>query len=533
MKTTTAVDWTTTAYWRAFRDLTRDLALPLTKVERCQRFVSGVRAILPADAVTLLSLQGEELVPVAAHGLAQEALGHRFAIQDHPRFLAICKEQKVVRFPADSPLEDPFDGLLGGDHGFTSTVHACLGMPLRVEGELAGVLALDAIAHDAFDAAPALLFDVLGALGAATLRMADLADALVAAERHQRHIADVLVRQATDAREQEMIGNSPALENLKEEVGLFASSEFPVLITGETGTGKELVVKSLHRQSLRATQPLIYVNCAALPESVVESELFGHEAGSFTGATQRRLGKFQVADGGCLFLDEIGELPLSVQPKLLRVLQSGEIQRVGSDQTHQVSVRVFAATNRDLEKEVEAGRFRSDLWHRLDVCRLLVPPLRNRLGDVAVLAGHFCDQARRQLGLGPIRLHPDAVTALEAYSWPGNVRELENVLSRAALRASARVAKGNLILVQSADLGADLALPMQTLAAKARQPSFPQPPSKVEEGTPLREAVEAYQRHLIEAALARHDGVWAAAARDLGMHRSNLHHLSQRLGLRD
>lgn len=530
---TTAVDWTTAAFLRAFRDLTRDLALPLTKLERCQRFVSGVRALIPADAVTLLGLQGEELVPVAAHGLAAEALGHRFPIKDHPRFLTICQEQNVVRFPADSPLQDPFDGLLDGDHGFTSTVHACLGMPLRIEGELAGVLALDAIAPDAFDSTPAVLFEMLGALGAATLRMADLAEALVAAERHQRQIADVLVRQATDARDQEMIGSSPALENLKEEVGLFASSEFPVLITGETGTGKELVVKSLHRQSLRATQPLIYVNCAALPESVVESELFGHEAGSFTGATQRRLGKFQVADGGCLFLDEIGELPLSVQPKLLRVLQSGEIQRVGSDQTHQVSVRVFAATNRDLEKEVEAGRFRSDLWHRLDVCRLLVPPLRNRLGDVAVLAGHFCDQARRQLGLGPIRLHPEAITALEAYAWPGNVRELENVLSRATLRASARVAKGNLILVQAADLGADLVLPLHALAANARATPFPAPGAPLEKGMSMREAVESYQRELIEAALNRHEGVWAAAARDLGMHRSNLHHLSQRLGLRD
>lgn len=533
MKNTTDVQSTTLSLLPGLRDLAHDLVLTLGHEERYQRFVDGVQKLLQADAVTLLRSQGNHLRPVASHGLAPEAHGHEFHIPDNPRFSVICQAEDAVRFPADSPLSDPFDGLLDGDTGFTSHVHACMGVPLRIGERLVGVLALDAIAPGTFDKVPILLLDLLAAFATATLRTADLDDALDHAAQKQHLIADALLAQAQERTRVRMVGQSEAMHNLLEEIALFAGSEFPVLITGETGAGKELVVQRLHQESTRSDKPLVYVNCAALPESVVESELFGHESGSFTGATHQRLGKFQVADGGCLFLDEIGELPMSVQPKLLRALQSGEIQRVGSDETHQVSVRVFAATNRVLEKEVEAGRFRSDLMHRLDVCRLVVPPLRDRKADIAVLSGHFCDQARRKLGLGPIRLHPETLACLEDYSWPGNVRELENTLSRAVLRASGRVTPGNLILVQQADLGGDFYVANPTELPETA-PSLPLEVVE-EDGTPrpLREAVEDYQRRLIREALARHDGVWAAAARELGMHRSNLHHLSVRLGIRE
>jgi anaerobic nitric oxide reductase transcription regulator len=266
----------------------------------------------------------------------------------------------------------------------------------------------------------------------------------------------------------------------------------------------------------------VYVNCAALPESVVESELFGHTKGAFTGADKARPGKFRVADGATLFLDEIGELPLSVQPKLLRALQEGEIQPVGSDLTVHVDVRILAASNRDLEAEVRAGKFRADLLHRLDVCRIRVPALREHASDIAQLSGHFADRIRRRLGSGPIRFHPLAMNALSAGAWPGNVRELENVISRAALRTLGRSAPGAVLVVQAADLG-DLHAVDTTEAAVALA-------ANSTTGGNLREAVKAFERALIQRELERADGNWSAAARALGMHRSNLHHLAKRLG---
>jgi len=539
VKPTTVEEKATLKALQSLRDLILDLGQTVEKGARYRHLVRVIQELFQADSVTLLRRSQDSLSPVAAIGLAPETEGHVFEIAANPRFAQICAAKGAVQFPANSPLPDPFDGLLDGDDGFTSHVHACLGMPLIMDGKVEGVLALDAIAPDAFEAYPLIQFEMVAAIAVATLRNTDLSDAIDLGTQHKAAIGESLLRHELEQDASRMVGHSHAMTNLQEEIALFAGSEFPVLIGGETGAGKELVVRRLHQESSRANKPLIYVNCAALAESVVESELFGHELGSFTGATHRRLGKFQVADGGCLFLDEIGELPLSVQPKLLRVLQTGEIQRIGSDEMHHVSVRVFAATNRELEKEVEVGNFRSDLLHRLDVCRLTVPPLRNRQGDIPVLAGQFCDEARRKLGLGPIRLHPEALAGLEIYQWPGNVRELENVLSRAVLRASARVSRGNLILVQSRDLGAEFCATEG--APKVQTPRFHAQQVNPEQGNPqsalagktLREGVEGFQRQCIAESLKRNDGVWAAAARDLGMHRSNLHHLSVRLGLRE
>jgi len=313
------------------------------------------------------------------------------------------------------------------------------------------------------------------------------------------------------------------MDSLRTEIELIARTDFPVLVTGETGVGKELVVRMLHARSSRADGPLVYVNCAAIPESVFESELFGHVRGAFTGAEAARLGKFRVADGACLFLDEIGELPLHVQPKLLRALQEGEVQCVGSDDPVRVDVRVFAATNRDLNAEVSSGRFRADLLHRLDVCRLEVPPLRERPEDIAPLAGHFADRARRRLGTGPIRLDPQVQRALMDGGWAGNVRELENVISRGILRACARTEPGTAVIVRRGDL--DLDAPARP--AKANAAAAGSPPVH------LREAVEDYKRALIAKAVRRNQGNWAAAARDLGVGRGNLHHLARRLGLKE
>lgn len=210
-----------------------------------------------------------------------------------------------------------------------------------------------------------------------------------------------------------------------------------MLISGETGTGKELVAKAVHQGSPRAANPLVYLNCAALPESVAESELFGHVKGAFTGAISNRSGKFEMADNGTLFLDEIGELSLALQAKLLRVLQYGDIQRVGDDRSLRVDVRVLAATNRDLRQEVVEGRFRADLYHRLSVFPLSVPPLRERESDVVLLAGYFCEQCRLRMGLARVILAEAARNRLQQWSWPGNVRELEHAIHRAVVLARA------------------------------------------------------------------------------------------------
>ncbi len=205
------------------------------------------------------------------------------------------------------------------------------------------------------------------------------------------------------------------MEHLRREIELVARSDFTVLVLGETGVGKELVVRAIHAASGRRDGPMLYLNCAALPETLADSELFGHTKGSFTGAGRDRAGKFEVADDGTLFLDEVGELPLSIQAKLLRAIQEGEIQRVGSDKTIHVDVRMLAATNRNLEAEVKNGRFRADLFHRLNTYPLKVPPLRARKEDIPLLAGYFCERIQRRLGLGPVRIGVDAIEVLSRY----------------------------------------------------------------------------------------------------------------------
>ena len=301
-----------------------------------------------------------------------------------------------------------------------------------------------------------------------------------------------------------------------------------MLITGETGVGKELVAQAIHARSARAGKPLISINCAALPDQLVESELFGHVRGAFTGASGERSGKFELADGGTLLLDEVGELPLTVQAKLLRVLQSGQLQRLGSDREHRVDVRILAATNRDLAEEVRAGRFRADLYHRLSVYPLQVPPLRERGRDALLLAGHFLEQNRARLHLRGLRLSAEAQAALLAHHWPGNVRELEHLLGRAALKALARqVERPRILSLEAIDL--DLGAPAVLPAAPGN------PPAPADDGAvivDLRSAVDAYQRQLVLAALARHQDNWAAAARELGLDRANLHRLAVRLGLK-
>jgi anaerobic nitric oxide reductase transcription regulator len=526
VKTTTPLSKTQreadSAAFTAVFEIARDLTASLAAQDRYARLLEAIRRVIPCDAACLLRLEGSELVPVAAHGLVAPALARRFDRREHPRFDVILRANEPVRFPPDSALEDPFDGLLAEDPHALRHIHACLGCALREGGEVVGALTADALEPHAFDGLDVRLLATLGALAGAALRTTALIEALEQRAEHRGRVARELQRHASES-SGELIGTSPALARLMAEIGIVAASDLSVLITGETGVGKELVAHELHALSPRRDEALIHVNCAALPESIAESELFGHRAGAFTGAVRDRAGRFEVADGGTLLLDEVGELPLTLQPKLLRVLQSGEIQRVGSDRVHRVNVRVIAATNRDLPAEVARGRFRADLYHRLAAFPLHVPALRERREDILLLAVHFADAARRRLGLGPVRLSEAVRSRLVAADWPGNVRELENVVGRAVLRASAGRSSNGTILVESGHLDL-VAAALDT----AEEP--PEPPAAALR--PLAERVREYQRRAIREALARNGASWAGAARSLGMHRSNLHHLARRLGLR-
>ncbi|WP_248803262.1 nitric oxide reductase transcriptional regulator NorR [Pseudomonas sp. MWU13-2100] len=504
--------------------LVSDLSRELPESERYRRLLEAMRALLPCDAAALLRLDGEWLVPLAVDGLSPDTLGRRFKVSEHPRFQILLGSQGPTRFDSDSDLPDPYDGLVEGltEH---LEVHDCLGCPLFIDEQPWGLLTLDALDPERFERIELDALQAFASLAAATVNAAERIErlALRAEDEHQRA---ELYRQANVPQNREMIGQGKAHKRLVEEINLVGSSDLTVLITGETGVGKELVAQAIHAASPRAEKPIISLNCAALPDTLVESELFGHVRGAFTGAVNDRRGKFELANGGTLFLDEVGELSLSVQAKLLRVLQSGQLQRLGSDREHQVDVRLIAATNRDLAEEVRSGRYRADFYHRLSVYPLQVPALRERGRDVLLLSGFFLEQNRSRLGLGSLRLGADAQAALLAYNWPGNVRELEHLIGRSALKALGNCRERPKILSLSA---ADLDLP--TAVAQASQEQVPAP-AELETGVDLRQATQTYQRQLISACLERHQHNWASAARELGLDRANLGRMAKRLGLK-
>ena len=501
-----------------------DLANRLPQGLRLQRLVSGVRERFRCGAVALLKLDDGALRPVAADGLAREALGRRFEVAQHPRLAAILASRAPVRFEPGSTLPDPYDGLLDNQLGQPLPVHDCLGVSLHVEGQPWGALTLDALQNEVFDDDAIMALQKLVLLVAAAIRMSQLEqeNASLRAGLNEPH-GDAGVRRG----EGEIIGRSVVLRRLLHELDVVADSELPVLLMGETGTGKELFARRLHFHSRRKEQPLVHVNCAALPESLAESELFGHVKGAFSGATTDRPGRFDAADGGTLFLDEVGELPLAIQAKLLRVLQNGEIQRLGSDRTLRVNVRVIAATNRLLGDSVKDGSFRADLYHRLSVYPVQIPPLRERDNDVLEIAGHFLELNRSRLGFRSLRLSLASEQALLAYDWPGNVRELEHVISRAALRAVSRGARHTDIVTLETDLlGLDTFTP-----SVASHPSAPA--LLAGDALPtMKHAVDDCQRQMIRAALERSQGNWAEAARLVDLDPSNLHKLARRLGMK-
>jgi len=312
----------------------------------------------------------------------------------------------------------------------------------------------------------------------------------------------------------DLIGPSHAMREVHKRIGLAATSSMPVLVLGETGTGKEMVARALHRHSARADRPFVAVNCSAIPKELLESELFGHVRGAFTGATGERAGCFRAADGGVLLLDEIGDMALDVQAKILRALQEGEVTPLGSHRTVKVDVRVVAATHRDLAAAVREGRFREDLLYRLDVLSIRLPPLRERLADIVPLAEHFLRRAAAPEA--PKALSAEAAQRLLSHPWPGNVRELRNVMERCQALVRHRVIGG-----------ADLAAGLGTARPDEAAPALP--PDWLEGELPA--AVERLERLLIAHALAQAQGNRAEAARRLGIHRQLLYRKLTQYGL--
>src|SRR5579871_2020827 len=318
-----------------------------------------------------------------------------------------------------------------------------------------------------------------------------------------------------------LVGSGPAMKKLLAQIDRVAASETRVCILGETGTGKELVARAIHERSPRKDEPFITLNCAAVPAELIESELFGHEKGAFTGAASRHVGKFEQAEGGTLFLDEIGDMPVAMQAKLLRVLEEGEVERVGGDKPIQVNVRVVVATHRNLEALVKQNAFRRDLFHRIYVFPLILPPLRERLEDFPVLVEHFDRQVATQNGWKEKIFAKDAIEELRRYGWPGNIRELRNVVERLVLLSCDGA-------VGAADVR--LILPVSGDAAISSNGDGGSVPNSLGTGT-LAERTEQFEREVLLAEIRRQNFHMTNVARSMGLERSHLYKKCQQLGI--
>ncbi|MGR5093956.1 nitric oxide reductase transcriptional regulator NorR [Vibrio maritimus] len=508
----------------AWLQIALDITSGISQQDRFDRLLETIRSVLKSDAAALLKFDGKSFVPLAIDGLSADVLGRRFAIDKHPRFEAIARAGDIVRFPSDSDLVDPYDGLIPNHEG-NLEVHSCVGLPLLLQDNLIGAITIDAFNPEQFDATSDKDLRILSALAANSLHTALLVDKLERSGGISPSSPSISpIKEPND-----IIGNSAPMLSLKSQIEAVAATDLSVLIVGETGTGKELVAHSIFSQSERTDKPFVYLNCAALPESVAESELFGHIKGSFTGAISNRKGKFELANGGTLFLDEIGELSMALQAKLLRALQYGDIQRVGDDRNIKVDVRIVAATNRVMHEEVKVGRFRADLYHRLSVFPIFVPTLKERGNDVVLLAGFFADRCQYKLKVSSISLEPSALSVLKSYSWPGNVRELEHAINRAAVIARAQSRSSH------------IAIGSRHLTLDHETSTSPTEPNTEGEATlqahtvkakSLKEAIDHFQIEYIQSAYLDNNRNLSATARQLDVNPGNLHRLMKRLSLK-
>ncbi|HVU04630.1 MAG TPA: sigma 54-interacting transcriptional regulator [Polyangiaceae bacterium] len=502
----------------------------LGEVQRKVGAAEDLGGVLAAVADAVL-----ELVPRATHATvvlrddarpAEDAFvpmltrvrgaGGKGASPPEPVRVARSVFRKVVRERAAVLAADAVSGELSSESMLGASIKSTIGVPLWRGEEILGVLQLDNRAAPAmFGAADVDVALVLAANASLAVSNARLIERLShAEERLERENRFLKGRErARRGTEGEIVGKSAATAELLRQIAKVADTRVSVLIEGETGSGKELVASSLHYGSRRRERLFVAQNCAALPENLLESELFGHKRGAFTGATDDRKGLFEVADGGTLFLDEVTEMPLSLQAKLLRVLQEGEVRPVGATATKSVDVRIVAATNRNLEKEVAEGRFREDLYYRLKVFPLRVPPLRERREDVALLAAHFLSRYSAEMGKPVQGFSQTATELLAAYDWPGNVRELENEVQRLVIQAE-----------PNGFVTDDL------LSPKVRKVESSVASAGVAKGT-LKEMMDQVERHFVAEALRLHGNNKTTAAKALGITREGLHKKLRQLGM--
>ena len=485
---------------------------PASKVEShppasehiARRVVELVLAAVPADRAALLLLdrsgRGEEALAVA-HARERD----RRATSPFPVSRTVARKvmQEGIALLAGGAADDR--ELLAAESLQAARIRSLLAVPLPGRDGPVGLLYLDARGLDArFDGGHLGLVSSLAAIAAAALGAARQQEALRA---ENRRLADELRR--------DLIGESPPMREVQRLVARLGPTESTVLIRGESGTGKEVVARALHAGSARAARPFVAINCAALTETLLESELFGHERGAFTGAVARKLGKFEVADGGTLFLDEIGELPPALQAKLLRALEQREIERLGGTRPQRIDVRVLAATNRDLERAIGEGGFRSDLFYRLNVISVHLPALRGRRGDIPLLASHFAARLSRKLGRPFAGFSPGARACLLRHDWPGNVRELANAVERALT------------------LGSDEVIWPEDLPETLREWPAGAPAEAAAGAASYHAAVNEHKRRLILAAVEQGRGRITEAARLLGLQPTYLHRLIRNLGLKE
>jgi formate hydrogenlyase transcriptional activator len=440
-------------------EINNAIVTKLTRDELWTAIADAVRRVVPFDRLALALYDPKEdcLSLVSYAGPYQRddytPLGRRLKLDDSPAGLAFATRKYVLRRDLETERLTGSEERAYG-HGFRSVCS----LPLVVRGVSIGAITVGSLNRAQYTAADAeFLMEVASQIAIAVdnLRAYEETEALKA--RFEAEAVYLQEEIKTEHNFEEIIGQSPAVRQLLRKLEQVAPTDATVLIHGETGTGKELLARAVHDRSRRKSRPLVKVNCGSIPSGLVESELFGHEKGAFTGATQRRVGRFELAHGGTIFLDEVTELPVDTQVKLLRVLQEGEFERVGSSQTINVDVRVIAATNRDLQEVVRNGSFRADLFYRLNVFPLEVPPLRERREDIPLLVNFFISRFGKSLGKEIRGVSQKSMASLSQYHWQGNIRELQNVIERAAV-----LAKGPILHVDDTLLRADESASSQT-----------------------------------------------------------------------
>ncbi|MFM7200212.1 MAG: sigma 54-interacting transcriptional regulator [Myxococcota bacterium] len=438
-----------------FQDHTRDLfdlaglvTDPSAVGEVLERALDALRTLVPYDLAAIFRLKGELLQVVAAAGplATPRVRSHRLHLSSLPSLkrVLLSKRPAAMRLEDHEEEGDPYEQVLGLPDG-----HSCMVVPLVAGDQPLGVITLDRSVCEPYSESTVQLAGVYGHIISLAMLFAEQA-AMLNRYRHQLKEHNRLLLEegggAHVACQRLEQSRAPAMRKLVRHARQVATVDVPVLIQGETGTGKEVLAQAIHNWSARVDRPFVKLNCSALPENLVESELFGHVKGAFSGADRERPGRFVTANGGTLLLDELGDMPLSAQAKLLRVLQEGTFEPVGSDKTLKVDVRVIAATHVNLEEAIRAGRFREDLYYRLAVFPLHIPALRERSEDIVCIAEQFLEGEHRRSGRGPWELSPEAQETLEQAPWPGNVRELINALERATIQMPAGRIEPELLL---------------------------------------------------------------------------------------